>query len=120
MVQLHILIRAQQTVTIESNRQDSSSWFFNVVICIGPFSILNYERDNPIIRSTCILTDAIFLVSSMEHGCNCGKPFVNAGVFSVAKWKPTLSLIVKPLSVKLHLLATVYSGSHNFLWCVCH
>jgi len=69
-------MRAQQTVTIESNKHELSSWCLRVVICTGPLRILYLDLVSPIIRSTCILTDAIFLVSSIEvievieHGCN--------------------------------------------------
>ena len=52
----------------------------------------------PTILSTCIRTEAIFLVVSTYTGSSCFFPLVNAGILSSALQNCTLSLTLKPVS----------------------
>ena len=67
------------------------------------------RRSNPITLSTWIRTLAIPLVCSTSTGSNWDLPFVKAGISSLACCRPTLSVMVNPLSA-----ITMSSGNSLF------
>lgn len=96
----HKFVNEQQTVTISSTRDSFPSLLCKKSIGSVSCKIVHVLRTRPITLSTCIRTDAIFLVDSTSNGESWLLPCVNAGISTSAHTSPTLSDISKPLSAK--------------------
>ena len=96
----HKFVNEQQTVTISSTRGSFPSLLCKKSISSVSCRIVYLLRTRPTTLSTCIRTDAIFLVDSTSNGESWILPFVNAGIFTSIHISPTLSDISKHLSAK--------------------
>ena len=72
------------------------TYWIGMVLC----KILNFCLTEPITRSTCIWTFAIFLVSSTSKADSWPLFLVNAGICSMACIAPTESAMSKPRSAR--------------------
>ena len=79
-----------------------------------PCKVVYFHRNSPMTLSTCMRTLVIPLVFLTSTGSSLDLPLVNAGMTSFARFNPTLSLTVKPLSVMTMSPGNSFSRNPQF------